>query len=231
MNRHKLNPLRGVALSMALALLVPVALSAQPAQQFAQAQQANAQALRQYTWKMRTEVRKGGETKSVKLTLMRYGVDGTLQQTPLSSTPEPDLPTRGLRGHIAQKKKEDFMKTLASLGALAKSYGELPPDSLRQFMAGATVTPEMTVQQKLVRIEVRNVLQPGDAMTLWVDAVTRRQRRVEIQTTLDKKVVRVVSEFQELPQGPTFTARTVVDYPDKEVTLITENFDYARASR
>jgi hypothetical protein len=214
-----------------IVLLATVAVSSQMDKKFAQAQQENAQALRQYTWKSRTEIQKGGETKNVQVNLMRYGANGALEQTLVSSTPRHNLPTRGIRGLIAQKKKEDFMERLDSLAMLAKSYGELPPAEMQRFMAAATVMPEMRSEQKLLRISGGNVLQPGDSMTLWIDAVTRRLRRVEVQTTLERKPVRVVSDFQDLPAGPTFTARSVVDYASKELTLITENFDYERVTR
>lgn len=193
----------------------------------AQAQQENAKALRQYNWKSRTEVRKSGETKSTKLYLMRYAVDGTLQQTLINESSQ-KIPTRGLRGFIAKRKKEDFVELLDGLGALAKSYGNLPPDKVRRFMAGATTTPETNSRSRLLRIQGRDVLQPGDSMTIWVDAVTRRQRRVEVQTTFDGKPLSIVSEFQDLPNGPTVMARSVVDYPSKELSVITDNFDYAR---
>ena len=68
-------------------------------------------------------------------------------------------------------------------------------------------------------------------MTLWVDVVNRKQRRVEIHTTLDRKPVKIVSEFRDLPMGPTYRARSVVDYPSAELTVITENFDYDRVMR
>lgn len=68
-------------------------------------------------------------------------------------------------------------------------------------------------------------------MTVWVDAMTRRQRRVEIQSTLDRKPVRIVSDFQDLPQGPTYMTRSLVNYPGDELTIITENFDYERVTR
>ncbi len=61
--------------------------------------------------------------------------------------------------------------------------------------------------------------------------MTRKQRRVEIQTTLDRKPVKVVSDFQDLPNGPTYMARSIVDYPSEELRLITENFDYERVMR
>jgi hypothetical protein len=200
----------------------------QTEQRFAQAQQENAQRLRQYSWKSRREIRKDGETKSVQLYLVRYDVDGAQQQTPAGGTPPPQLPTRGLRGLIAKKKKENFVELLEGLGALAKAYGALPPGKMQQFMANATVAPDMNARQSLLRVEGRDVLQPGDAMSIWVDAVTRRQRRVEIQTTFDRKPVRIVSEFQDLPDGPTYLARSVVDYPDQELTITTDNFDYTR---
>jgi hypothetical protein len=222
---------RGIELGVVILLLTTVAISAQMDQKLAQSQQQNAQALRQYTWKSRTEIRKGGETKGVQLAYMRYDMNGTLQKTPMASTPQQQLPTHGIRGLIAQKKKENFMETLDSLSRLAKSYSELSPYEMQRFMATAMVTPEMGMQQKLFRIQGSNVLQPGDSMTVWIDAVTRKQRRVEIQTTLERKPVRIVSDFQDLPQGPTHMARSVVDYPSEELTLITENFDYERMAR
>ena len=198
---------RGIEVGMAILLATTVAFPAQMDPKFAQAQQQNAQALRQYSWKSRTEIRKGGETKTVHLALQRYDSYGTLQKTPISSTPQQDLPTRGIRGLIAQKKKENFMETLESLGALAKAYGQLPADAMQRFLATATVTPDIGHRQRLFRITGSNVLEPGDLMTLWVDVVTRKQRRVEVQTTLDRKPVRIVSEFQGLPMALRTTPR------------------------
>ncbi len=222
---------RGVELGLALVLLTAVAFPFQVDQEFAQAQLRNAQALRQYTWKSRTEVRRSGETKNVQLSLMRYDSYGTPQKTPISSTPQQQLPTRGIRGLIAQKKKENFMETMDKLASLARSYGDLSPSAMQRFMTTATVTPEIGQQQKLFRIQGGNVLQPGDSMTVWIDAGTRKVRRVDIQTSLDRKPVRVSSDFENLPNGPTYTARSIVDYPSEELTLITENFDYQLAGR
>ncbi|HEX5732092.1 MAG TPA: hypothetical protein VF131_04575 [Blastocatellia bacterium] len=228
---RKITARRAIGLGVVMMLFATVAISSQMDQNFARAQQQNAQALRQYKWKSRTEIQKGGETKNVQVNLMRYAANGSVEKTLVSSTLQQNLPTRGIRGLIAQKKKDDFMETLDSLAKLAKSYSELPPAEMHRFMAAATVTPEMGSEQKLIRISGGNVLQPGDSMTLWVDAVTRKLRRVEVQTTLEKKPVRVVSDFQDLPAGPNYMARSTVDYPSKELTLITENFDYERVTR
>jgi hypothetical protein len=216
-----------LVLMAGVTLLACLAAPGQQHKNFARAQQENARALRQYNWKSRTEVRKGGETKSTKLYLTRYAVDGTLQQTLVSESSQ-KLPQFGLRGIIARKKKEDFVELLGELSALAKSYGSLPPDRVQHFMAGATTTPETTPQARLLRIQGRDVLQPGDSMTVWVDAATRRQRRVEVRTSFEAKPLSILSEFRDLPGGPTYMARSVVEYPDEELSVITDNFDHAR---
>ena len=229
MNTKLLTLRRAVALVTPFVLLTAVAISAQIDQQFAQAQQHNALALRKYQWKSRTEIQKDGETKRVQLALMRYDADGNAQKTVISSTPEPELPKFGLRKAVAKKKMGDFKDTLAALEALARSYSELPPDRLQRFLASSTITPELTAQQKLVRIAGRDVLQPGDSMTVFLDAVSRKQRRIEIQTWLDQKPVRIVSEFQDLPQGgPTYMSRSRVSYDGNSIGMIAENFDYER---
>lgn len=206
-----------------------LATRAQVDQRFAQARQQNALALRSYEWKSRTEIKKDGETKKVQLVLNRYDSNGNLQTTTISSTPEPDLPKFGLRKAIAKKKVKEFKETVQELGALARSYSELPPDQMQRFMATASFSPEVTMQQKLVRLDGRNVLHPGDAMTVWLDAISGKQRRVEIQTSWDGKPVRILSEFQDLPQnGPTYMARSQINYEGTSVIIITENFDHAR---
>ena len=188
-----------------------------------QQDQKNAQALRQYSWKSRTEVRKDGEVKSTKLFMTRYAADGTPVQVLLEED-SAKLPKFGLRGMIARKKKEEAGKLIQALQALAKSYGELPPAKMQEFMSKATVR----VEQNMLRLEATDVLQPNDSMIIWLDANTRRQRRIEINSSYDAKPVRIVSEFKDLPAGPTYMARSVVDYTSEELTLTVENFDHQR---
>ena len=199
-------------------------------QKLAQAQKQNADALRQYTWKSRSEVRKEGELKSTKVFLSRYAADGTPVQVLLEED-SAKLPKFGLRGMIAKKKKEEAAKLIEALQKLAKSYGELPPAKMQEFMGRATVRLETNTPQPLLRLEATDVLQPNDSMIVWVDANTRRQRRIEINSSYDAKPVRIVSEFKDLPGGPTYMARSVVDYTHEDITLTVENFDHQHDSQ
>ena len=190
-------------------------------------QRNNDEKLRAYAWKSRTEIAKGGETKIVRLDHVRYAADGTIQTTQLSVT-APELPTGGLRGLIAKRKKEEFGKLVKDLGNLAQSYGKLSPEKLRSFMQTALIRPENSPHGKLVRIDGSDVRQPGDSMTVWVDPASRQQRKVEVKTSYEGKAVRIISEFKQLPGGPSYVSRAVIQYPEEELTITTDNFEHVR---
>jgi hypothetical protein len=223
--------MKTLLLGVGLGALVSLGVLTTAAQTIQKAQ-ANAAALRQYEWKRRTEIQRKGETKNVQLALVRYDANGQMQTTPLSGTPEPDLPKFGLRKAIAEKKFKEFKQTVRDLGELARSYSELPPEQMQRFMATASVRPELMDRQQVIRAEGRDVLQAGDSMTVWLDATSRQQRRVEIQTMLDGKPARILSEFKALSaSGPTYMAVSRIIYDDGAVAIITENFDHQAARR
>ena len=204
-------------------------LAAQVEPAFLQAHRQNGDQLKHYSWKSRTEVQKDGKTKSIQLSLVRFDTRGDLQTTPISAT-QPDMPQRGLRGRIAKGKKEDMLETLESLKGLARSYSDLHPVDMQRLMANAALVPDGVSSTKLVRATGTNVLQTGDSMTVWADASTQHLRKVEVMSRLDKKAVRVISEFEDLPNGPTAMSRSVIQYPGEELTVIVENFEYTRAT-
>ena len=61
----------------------------QQKEQFAQAQKENNAALKQYTWKSRTEIKMKGESKSVTVEQVRYDLDGKQQKTPIGEPAQP----------------------------------------------------------------------------------------------------------------------------------------------
>src|ERR1051325_7686450 len=197
----------------------------QPEQKLAQAMKQNQVALQQYTWKSQTQIRKEGEIRATKLFSNRYSANGEVVQL-LIEEQSAKLPKFGIRGMVAKKKKEEAMSLIDALQRFAKSYAELPPAKMQEFMKTARVTLETSTPQPLLRMEAVNVLLSGDSMTVWLDANTRRQRRIEINSSFDARLVRMVTEFKDIPDGPTYMARSVLDYPGEELTLTMENFGY-----
>jgi hypothetical protein len=220
---------------VAFTLLTAVA-SAQQKEQFVAAQQANKAALREYTWKRRTELKLKGESKKVTMEQVRHDIDGKLQKTPIGGAPEappPEQPAsgRGRRGgrlkeKIIENKKEEFAELMQNLGALVASYGHLPQDKLQAFAKGATMGRGEGAEGGTVRIQGGNVLVDGDSMSIWIDPASSMMRRVEIATALEKKPVNLVSEYRSLDNGPTYQARSVLQYPEKQIELTIENFEY-----
>ena len=226
-NTYKTNFVRFIGLAI---MICSSTMAYAQDQKFAIAAKQNAAALQQYTWKSQTQIRKEGDVKATKLFSNRYAADGTVVQLLLQEE-SASLPKFGIRGMVAKKKKEEAQKMIEGLQQLAKSYGELPPAKMQEFMKTANATLETNAPQPLLRLESINILQPGDSMTVWLDANSRRQRRVEINSSFDGKPVRIVTEFRDLPNGPTYVARSVVDYPREELTLTMENFDYEHLGR
>lgn len=218
-----------IVLMLVAALVAAAQDPTQLKEMFSRSQQQNAQALKQYTWKSRNEVRKNGESKSTQLFLMRYDAGGNLQKSQIGGSAPPAMPKGPILGRIAEKKKEGFLEMIHALQEQVKAYSQLPPAKMQAFLASATITAKLDQGiPQIWQIQGGNILQGGDAMTIWLDAKSRKQRRIEIGAFLEKNPVKAVIEFSDLPAGPTYMARTVVDYPKEELQLVTENFDYER---
>ena len=73
-----------------------------------------------------------------------------------------------------------------------------------------------------------HTLFPDATMSVWVDPKSYMFRTVEIQTSYEEKPVHFKGDFQPLTAGPTYSARSVLEYPDKGVELSVENYDYQK---
>jgi hypothetical protein len=218
-----------------IVVLCATLVLAQDRPPFAESQKANQQALRQYTWKSRTELKLKGESKNVKLEQVRYDMNGKLQKTPLGGTPQaapaPAPSGRGgrIKGKVIENKKEEFGEMMQGLAQLVAAYGQLPPDKLQAFKASATTARGEGAMQGAAQVQGVNVLQEGDSVTIWIDPASQMMRRVEIKTIYDKKPAALVADYRGIPNGPTYMARAVLTYPEKNVELTVDNSDYARS--
>jgi hypothetical protein len=200
--------------------------------EFLQAQQANAAALREYTWKSRTELSLKGEVKFVTLDQVRHDLDGRRQKTRIGGTPDPSeerfdplAPRVGpVRRIVAAKKKEEFKELMKDLSALAESYAHPPLETLHAFARQAARTK--TIDAGLVRVQGRNLIVTGDSMIVWIDPLTSLIRRAQIDTTLDGARVEMAVDYRNLANGLTYQARTLLRYPHKQLSLTVETYDH-----
>ena len=210
----------------------------QQKEQFAQAQKENNAALKQYTWKSRAEIKMKGESKSVTVEQVRYDLDGKQQKTPIGEPPPQEAQQnsgrRGRRGggkmkaKVVENKKEEFAELMKSLAQLVGSYAHMPPDKMQAFAQNATVAQGQGASEDQVLIQGSNALVQGDTMSIWIDPASYGMRRIEIHTSFESNPVHFTGEFKALADGPTYPERLTLEYPDKEVELTVEGYDYQK---
>jgi hypothetical protein len=222
--------------------IVPMSLSAEGEDgslrtEFVQAQQANAAALREYTWKSRTELSLKGDVKSVTLDQVRYDLDGRRQRTRIGGSAEPAAhrfdplapPSGPVRRIVAAKKKAEFEDLMHDLSVLVESYAHPSLETLHAFARQAARTK--TLEAGLVRVQGRNLVVTGDSVIVWIDPLTSMIRRAEIDTVLQGERVEVAVDYRSLPNGLTYQARTLLRYPSRRMALTVETYDHQHVQR
>jgi hypothetical protein len=200
--------------------------------EFVQAQQTNAAALREYTWKSRTELRLRGDVKSVKLEQVRHDLDGRLEKTRIGGSPDPSddpfnsrAPRVGpVQRVVAARKQAELKDLMQDLSVLAQSYAHLSLETLHAFAQQAART--RILEAGLVRVQAQNLVVSGDSMTVWIEPSTGMIRRAEIATALEGERVEMAVDYRSLTSGVTYQARTLLRYPQKQMSLTTETYDH-----
>jgi hypothetical protein len=227
----------------AIALLV-LSSSAAPAQQaaggamqeavqakLAQVKQdaaANKAALAKYGWMETIQVAVNGEVKQTKQMSCRYGPDGKPQCAPVGDQPPPQQ-ERGLRGRIADKKKEEFTDYMQQVKGLIGLY--VPPDGAR--MQAAHAAGNLSLSRPTAGeagLVFRNYAQPGDAMTLEFAMATHKLATLSVNTYLGapSSPVTLNVQFAALPDGTNYPAQEVVNAQAKGIVLTVSNGNYQK---
>jgi hypothetical protein len=190
---------------------------------------ANAQHLRQYTFKQRTEMYHKGELKNARVEEVHYSASGERVSIPLDEQKtEPDAPRRGPGHRIVAKKmaeKKDEIKDYVNrLMSLTSRYLTSDPAKLQAALANAEMTTGGGSTQ--VRLRMRNYVKAGDTMTMSFDSATKRPTRTEVNTSLDGAPVAIVLAFDHIHEGPSYPVRTVVKSDEKQLEIRLLTYDY-----
>ncbi|MBI1357499.1 MAG: hypothetical protein GC160_24420 [Acidobacteria bacterium] len=223
----------------AVAWAQPAAQQPQPENQrrmqaIAQSTKQNAQLLKQYVWTMRTEIEQKGEVKGVRLDQVRFDIDGNPQRTALTGPPE-GKEAAGIRPRpkrrrqkMIDNKVEDKQEYIQRLMSLSGRYLTPSQPSIQKLFQTGEFWQGKGPTDPVIRIEVSNLVKPGDALTLTIDPQTKKPLQARIETNLDGDPVSVVADYRVLPNGPSYVARTVIQAPEKQMQIKIENFDYVR---
>ena len=215
---------------------VPVPQNLDPAQ-VAATIKANAQALKAFVWQQRMQLQVKGETKKTTLNQLNYDFNGNLQKTLISEQPSADASPPpagpGLRGRLKKKvvakKKGEFKELMEGIASLVKSYTELQPQQLQSALKQAAFSPGEGDMSGSVQVQMTNLLQRGDSLTIWIDQGALLFRRIAIVSSYDQKPVTATANYAMLPSGQVYMAQAIVNYPSKEVVVEIDNLNYQKA--
>jgi len=187
--------------------------------------------LRQYEWVETTVVSLKDEEKSRKQERCYYGADGGLQKVELSESPEPKK-KRGLRGRIAEKKKEELTDYMKSAVTLVKTYVPPNPAKIQAAKDAGKVSIEVLDPGKRVRLNFRDYEKPGDNLGVEVDLVSNRPLGVKVSTYLDdaKDVVTLDVRMGQLNEGTTYPSDITLDAKAKHLQVTVKNGGYRKAN-
>jgi hypothetical protein len=195
-----------------------------------QARRSNAALMHQFTWNCRTELVDRGKVRDIRIDLVQYGPDGGLQRTLLNNQGS-HLPRGFLRRAIAQGKKKQVEEFLTGLRGVLDQYTLPTQSKVIDFIGTADLQFAQAPDGKtLLKISGNNVVVPGDALTIWVDASTYATRRVQITTTYQGDEAQVTATYKTLAaSGLTYLSMAEVEVPAKEMSLQVQNYDYEQS--
>lgn len=126
--------------------------------------------------------------------------------------------SRGVRGRVAAGVKEDI-KEIMSL--VAKS-------NKPQQMVGTVRNGQISQPSGagLIRVQGKDVIQPGDAVTIVANSSTHLATHVDISTKFDGGPMTVAQDYGQLPDGPNVMKNMKVSVPGKDLVINVSSYDY-----
>jgi hypothetical protein len=184
----------------------------------------NRESLREYSWKTRSEITVKGETKLLKVELVRFDVDGRMQKTTLNEETPDQRKKRGVRGRIQKKKAKKKKEWFGELHGLLRQYSLPTTGKVLDYLDKATFGPGD--RPGTIRIRGTSVVQPGDELTMWIDSDTKETKLTKVRTRLDGDTVLLETNHDSLASGLRYQARSIITVPAEDVRMTVENFDY-----
>jgi hypothetical protein len=187
--------------------------------------------IKQYSWIETTTTFYKGEQKSVKQNQCYYSVDGKLTKVETGGSAPAKTPG-GLRGKIAENKKEemaDYMKT-----AIDKIQTYLPPDAdkIQQIYAAGKASIQVLDPGKKFKLSFPDYNEKGDILSISLDKENNKLMGATVNTYIDdpKQKVDFNLTYSNLPDGTQYVSSTILDAQAKQVKVVIENSGYKKTA-
>ena len=180
--------------------------------------------LRKYEWVETTTVSLKGEVKDQKQQRCYYGAEGTVQKVLLDD--EKAAPPGGgrLKRKIVANKTAEMTAYMESAANLIHRYVPPNPTDIDNAKTRDKVVLRPG-QGGPVRLEFTDYIQPGDMMTIDIDATANALAGLNVNTYLEKPedAVTLKVGFATLPDGASYNPQITLDAKAKNITVVIEN--------
>ncbi len=147
----------------------------------------------------------------------------------MSSTPEP-AKKRGLRGKIAESKKEELTDYMKSAVALVKAYVPPSPMKIEAAKNAGKVSIDVLEPGKRARLNFRDYVKPGDNLGVEVDLASNRPLSLKVATYLEdaKDAVTLDVRMGQLNDGTAYPSDVALDAKAKSLAVTVKNSGYRK---
>lgn len=197
--------------------------------------------LAQYEWIETTVISLKGEEKGRKLNRCYYGADGKVQKIPLDQ-PAAEPPAQGggrggrrggaLKEKVIEKKKDEMQEYMERAAALIHSYVPPAPPQIQAVKDGGRLAANPQPGGR-VRLEMKQYIKPGDALTIDVDTAANRLLGLGVNSYLDtpEDAVTLAVQMNTLPDGALYAAQTTLDAKAKNIQVVITNSGHKPVAR
>jgi len=227
-----------LAAAMVLGLSATIAQAQEPApsneariEAMKQSLVASKATLKQYEWIETMALSLSGEEKVKQQNTCYYGADGALQKVPVAADAKEDK-KRGLRGKVADSKKEEFTAAIKSATGLMHQYSPLDPAKIQAAKAAGNVSVSVPGADGKVRVTIKNYLKPGDEVGIVADAAKNTLQSVTIKSAIedgkDKNPVTGSVTYAALTDGTPYPAKQTLEISAQKLKVDIQNSGYRK---
>ena len=182
------------------------------------------ESIKKYEWIETTTTFVNGEQKSVKQNQCYYAVDGTLTQVATGATTAPKTPG-GLRGKVAENKKEDMADYMDLAIAKIKKY--IPPqaDKIKQIYAAGGTAIHVLEPGKKFKLDFPDYIDKGDMLSLTLDKANKLLLAYSVNTFVENATDKVSLDItlEILPDRTSYAGEVTFNSPGKKVKIVMQN--------
>lgn len=233
----RMKPIRLVTLMLLAGTLLPRVTQAQAPSAperiaaLKTALETSKASLQQYEWIETTVVSLNGEEKSRKQERCFYGAEGGLTKVELSETPEA-AKKRGIRGRIAERKKEEMTDSMKKAVALVKTYVPPNPALIQAAKDAGRVSIDVLEPGKRARLNFKDYEKAGDNLGVEVDLTTNRPLGLKVSSYLDtpKDSVSLEVRMGQLKDGTVYASDSTLDIKSRNLRVAVQNSGYRKTT-